>query len=75
MIEDQVILVECIGPVMHVTLSRPEVLNALNSDSHFFLVEAFESNYLEHATMLSSYDTREGSKASLEKRTPLWQRR
>ncbi len=40
MIEDQVILVECIGPVMHVTLSRPEVLNALNSDAHFFLEEA-----------------------------------
>tara|TARA_Y100001947_G_scaffold145038_1_gene139262 strand:+ start:201 stop:407 length:207 start_codon:yes stop_codon:yes gene_type:complete len=40
LIEDQVILVECIGPVMHVTLSRPEVLNALNSDAHFFLEEA-----------------------------------
>jgi hypothetical protein len=36
LIEDQVILVECIGPVMHVTLSRPEVLNALNSDAHFY---------------------------------------
>ena len=36
MIEDQVILVECIGPVMHVTLSRPEVLNALNSDAPFY---------------------------------------
>jgi len=41
LIEDQVILVECIGPVMHVTLSRPEVLNALNSDAHFLLDEAF----------------------------------
>jgi len=36
LIEDQVILVECIGPVMHVTLSRHEVLNALNSDAHFY---------------------------------------
>ena len=34
--------------------------------------EAFKLNYQEHATMLSSYDTREGSKAFLEKRTPLW---
>ena len=75
MIEDQVILVECIWPVMHVTLSRPEVLNTLNSDSHFLLVETFELNYSEHATMLSSYDTREGSKSFLEKRTPLWQGR
>ena len=75
MIEDQVILVECIGPVMHVTLSRPEVLNALNSDAHFLLDEAFKLNYPEHATMLSSYDTREGSKAFLEKRTPLWRER
>jgi len=40
LIEDQIILVECIGPVMHVTLNRPEVLNALNSDAHFFLEEA-----------------------------------
>jgi hypothetical protein len=75
LIEDQVILVECIWPVMHLTLSRPEVLNALNSDSHFLLVETFELNYKENATMISSYDTREGSKAFLEKRTPLWQGR
>ena len=75
MIEDQVILVECIGPVMHVTLSRPEVLSALNSDAHFFLEEAFELNYPEHATMLYSYDTREGSETFLEKRIPLWRGR
>jgi len=37
--------------------------------------EAFKLNYQEHATMLSSYDTREGSKAFLEKRTPLWRGR
>jgi enoyl-CoA hydratase/carnithine racemase len=29
---------------MHVTLSRPEVLNALNSDAHFLLEEAFKLN-------------------------------
>ena len=57
---------------MHVTLSRPEVLNALNSDAHFLLEEAFKLNYPEHATMLYSYDTREGSETFLEKRTPLW---
>jgi len=44
LIKDQVILVECIRPVMHVTLSRPEVLNALNSDAHFLLEEAFKLN-------------------------------
>ena len=75
MIEDQVILVECIGPVMHVTMSQPEVLNVFNSYAHFLLEEAFKLNYPEHATMLSSYDTREGSKAFLEKRTPLWRGR
>ena len=37
--------------------------------------EAFKLNYPEHITMLSSYDTREGSKAFLEKRTPLWRER
>ena len=41
MIEDQIILVECRVPVMHVTLNRPEVLNAFNTDGHFLLVEAF----------------------------------
>ena len=75
MIKDQVILVECIGPVMHVTLSRPEVLNVFNSDAHFLLEEAFKLNYPEHATMLYSYDTREGSETFLEKRTPLWRGR
>ena len=40
MIENQVILVECIGPVMHVTLSQTEILNALNAEAHFFLEEA-----------------------------------
>ena len=75
MIENQVILVECIGPVIHVPLSQPEVLNALNADAHFFLEEAFKLNYQEHATMLYSYDTREGSEAFLEKRTQLWRGR
>jgi len=37
--------------------------------------EAFKLKYPEHATMLSSYDTREGSKAFLEKRTPIWRGR
>ena len=60
MIEDQVILVECIGPVMHVTLSRPEVLNALNSDAHFLLDEAFNrfagDSELQIATITGSGD-------------------
>ncbi len=60
MIEDQVILVECIGPVMHVTLSRPEVLNALNSDAHFLLEEAFKLNYPVHAKLLATDDTFQG---------------
>jgi crotonobetainyl-CoA hydratase len=60
LIEDQVILVECIGPVMHVTLSRPEVLNALNSDAHFLLDEAFNrfagDSELQIATITGSGD-------------------
>ena len=60
MIKDQVILVECIGPVMHVTLSRPEVLNALNSDAHFLLDEAFNrfagDSELQIATITGSGD-------------------
>ena len=44
MIQDQVILVGYIGPVMLVILSRPEVFNALNSDANFLLDEALKLN-------------------------------
>ena len=58
MIQDQVILVECIGPVMHVTLNRPNVLNALNSEAHFLLDEAFnrfaKDSKLQIATITGS---------------------
>jgi crotonobetainyl-CoA hydratase len=37
------ILVERKGPVTVVTLSRPEVMNALNTDAHFELHDAFDA--------------------------------
>ena len=52
--------------------SKEMIQKGLSASS---MEEAFKLNYLEHATMLSSYDTREGSKAFLEKRTPLWRGR
>jgi len=44
LIQDQVISVGYIGPVMHVILSRHEVFKALNSDAHFLLDEALKLN-------------------------------
>ena len=45
---------------MHVTLSRPEVLNAFNTDAHFLLVQAFNrfagDSELQIATITGSGD-------------------
>ena len=58
MSEVQSVIVECSGPVMHVTLNRPEVLNAINPESQFLLAEAFdrfsEEKSLKVATITGS---------------------
>ncbi len=37
------IIVHCDGPLMRVTINRPEVLNALNPLAHYELAEAFDA--------------------------------
>ena len=58
MSEDKSVIVEFREPVMHVTLNRPEVLNAINPETQLLLAEAFdrfaEEKSLQVATITGS---------------------
>ena len=60
MSEGKSVIVECRGPIMRVTLNRPELLNAINPESQFLLAEAFdrfaEEKTLQVATITGSGD-------------------
>ena len=53
--KNKTIFIECKAPFMHITINRPKVLNALNSEAHLLLHEAFnrfeKNNELQIATI------------------------
>ncbi len=65
--------VTCERHVMTITINRPEVLNALHSPAHFELARAFDGYAADR--MLASDDAKEGQRAFVEKRKPIWKGR